>query len=281
MELHTVPRSAQLKSSKRIILAGSVLYALIAGCTSQIDSSVDPVLTDGSPNAGGIYNGTIQQDGSSTSTAVTAIFSSGQRFAIYSADLASLYMGVYNIVGGEVTSTNASAFRLDTGATVGTVSFQGAFETQSKIHASYTFTPVPAAVSTTGSLDLPQFQASYKTPSATKNMEGTWDNHDSSGSFSSFLTILGDGTITSGSSGNCNYSGTVTTINVMYNVYKVTMTENCTGSATSSSLSGLASILPPDNTHATSQLVIAVNSIATMTNPAEGRLFILKPALTD
>ncbi|GEM_PF-4747046 len=279
-------RSAQLKSSNRSILAGSVVYALIAGCTSQIDSTPNPIITEGSPNAGGIYLGTISTDGSGSSPVpVTAIFDSTQRFVIYSKDSTALYAGLYSVVNSPGISGQARAFNLATGNTTGTATFSGTFSAKSAITAGYTFklstSPAAAGPDATGLISLPSYQtAVYGTTSAVKFLEGSWDNHDSFGYSTIQFTISGDGTAsgsTSSPNPSCSYyNGKISTINLNYNVYKVEFTESCTsgGVNTIQTLTGLGSLFPADSATATPQKLVMAMSSAN-----EGRLFTLQAAI--
>ncbi|MES2489862.1 MAG: hypothetical protein V4607_08715 [Pseudomonadota bacterium] len=271
-----------MKSKDCKILLGSVLYALIAGCTSQIDSTPNPVITDENPNAGGIYYGNITTDGSPAAIPVTAIFDSTQRFVIYANDQSALYAGLYSLVSSGI-SGQTRVFSLATGNTTGTASFNGTFESKSAINAAYNFklsSNVGGGPDATGLINLPSYQTLiHLKPSATKLLEGTWDNHDNFGYSTISFTISGDGT-TSGSSSasTCTYyNGKISTINLMYNVYKVEFTESCPSPGAANviqTLVGLGSIFPANADLATpKQLVMAVSSATT------ARLFTLTPAI--
>jgi hypothetical protein len=254
--------------------------AALAACSSQVDDLGTVVVRASPATPGGIYQGTMLSQSSTTPVPVMALvddLDTQQHFVIYASDGSFLESGLFTTVGTGLTG-QARYFDL-TGATTAsqTVSFTGNYVQQSQIGGQYSRMTANSSgssstVTDSGQLSLNYQGTDYETPSALALLQGVWSNVDAYGTAQTSFSLDSGGDV-SGQvlSTNCTYNGTIATIDQRYNVYSITkLTETCGSSPVQ--LTGLATLLPASTaTNGKPQLVLAVSAASV------GRLFRLNP----
>lgn len=245
---------------------------LLGACSSQIDTIPEPVVRNTVVTPGGIYFGSISSQSSGDDVAAVALVDNEQRAVLYTEDGTTLISGVYTTAGSGI-SLQARVFNLgDVKAPTLTLGFEGTFDPAQAVLGSYT-----RQDGESGAMDFLYQDDAYEKRSATVLLAGTWVDEDPFGASTLSFSINNDGGITGGSMAtNCNYNGTLTVIDLRYNIYRARITESCTalpgetGSTPPQSMSGLATLLPASaNGARPAELILAFSS------SARGRLFRL------
>lgn len=243
----------------------------LSACGSQMDNIDSPDTRPVSQAPAGIYEGRF----TSTKTGVTedvVAFLDGdkKRFMAFTEDGKLVAGGLYTAtspnlswtakVYRKVTTTTkdpvSGADVTTTSTEVTTLQGQGGFEPEKSIQLTYT-----TSDNDFGSLTLAYSKVRYEQRSNLASLAGTWGIEDEFGLATTKYTISQDGQITGrDDKTKCSYQGSLSIIDLHYNLYRLELSELC-GNDTISSV-GLATLNQAPNTTETIQGVVIATDAA-------------------
>ncbi|MDM4771985.1 hypothetical protein [Solimonas sp. SE-A11] len=255
----------------KLLAAALLALSGLTACGSQMDSIDNPDTRPVSQAPAGIYEGRL----SSTKTGVTQdvvafLDSDKKRFLVFTEDGKLVAGGLYTATSPSLSWT-AKVYRKVitttkdpvTGADVTTTSTdvttlqgQGGFEPEKSIQLTYT-----TSDNDFGSLTLAYSKLRYEQRSNLASLAGIWGIEDEFGLATTRYTISQDGQITgSDDKTKCTYQGSLTIIDLHYNLYRLSLSELC-GNTTISTI-GLATLNQAPNTTETIQGVAIASDSA-------------------
>lgn len=246
-----------LHSILRFPLYG-VLTVLLTACSSQMDAIEAPVVRPVSTAPAGIYEGEQVSSRSGARLDMTLLADGDGRMLAYSADGTVIASGLYE-VNGRSLSWLARLFRRITeivepedpgdgtdpgepeeveSTVVTTMDAIGGFEPEAQLLLNYS-----TAEGDSGSYSLEYQALRYEQRSDLPLLEGVWVVEDAFGAATASFSINQSGQLFGQTAENCNYSGNFALIDLRYNLYRISLTEQCGN--TSTLTSGLATVLMP------------------------------------
>ncbi|NGY03747.1 hypothetical protein [Solimonas terrae] len=251
---------------------GAVL--LIAACGSQDDSIETPIVRPTSAAPAGVYEGTLT-DSQSTEN-VTAFLNGDSTFMLFNADGSLIASGVYaktdqargltwtarlfrevTIPGTPDDPSTPADESTDptTGQAITSIVAGGTYDEQSAIQMTFTERDASGASLDSGSLALSYDSVAYESRSDVSLIQGSWGLKDQFGTPTTSISIDAGGTFSGADEDGCNYSGAFSVIDQHYNLYAVRLQTQCTGSATTVTTTGLATLKKAVTGSATPSLV--------------------------
>lgn len=221
----------------RPLRSASTLLLLLAlgGCGSQIDSIDTPDTRPTSPAPAGIYEGEVISTTSGATLDVVAFVDGNRRMLMFTEDGVFIASGVYT---ANLTNMALSArvFRLvsvtdEEGETaveteISEMQAPGGFVPEDSIDLSYSESS-GGTVRDIGSVALDYLKLQYEQRSDLPLLEGTWGQEDQFGTPVSSYSISQDGRVFGSDNAGCTYEGEFRLIDLHYNLYRLTMTQNC------------------------------------------------------
>ncbi len=255
----------------KLLAAALVALSGLTACGSQMDSIEKPDTRPVSQAPAGIYEGRLSSTKNSVTQDVVAFLDGDKkRFLVFTKDGKLVAGGLYTAtspslswtakVYRKVTTTTkdpvTGADVTTTSTAVTTLQGQGGFEPEKSIQLTYN-----ASDGDFGSLNLTYSKLRYEQRSNLASLAGTWGVEDEFGLATTRYTISQDGQITgSDDKTKCTYQGSLTIIDLHYNLYRLSLSELC-GNTTISTI-GLATLNQEPNTTETIQGVAIASDSA-------------------
>lgn len=252
-------------SCRPVRVVGLAALLALGACNSQDDSIPTPVIRPSSVAPAGIYTGTWTSTANGTTTAVTALIDSDDRFMLYNADGSFIASGTYlRAEASRGLSVQARAYTLTEvvpdedeeeeeaetptpeepvfETVITTFAAQGTYDEDDRILMTY----VSTGNQDEGSLDLRYQKSRYESRSDLILLNGDWGLKDPFGVPTTTIYIDQGGSLSGQDEVGCLYSGTFSLIDQHYNLYRTQLRSQCpnsNGAPITASTTGLATLV--------------------------------------
>lgn len=232
------------------------VVVLLGACSSQNDSIPTPLVRPVNPAPAGIYTGEFTSARDGASTTVTCFVDGVDRALLFDETARLIQAGVYEVSNREL-SWLARSFASDgADVSIATLSAQGSFEPQQTLLLAY-----DASDGDFGVISLSYEEGRYEVRSDLPLLAGTWVVEDEFGAVISSFSISQDGQLFGFDQAGCNYSGNFSLIDLHYNLYNLSLIEQC--GAETSLEEGLATLLPVAPDQPVAELIGVTSSQST------------------
>jgi len=184
----------------------------------------------------GIWTGSFHSTVLNATYNVTGLVSETNIFRFLSLSTGGQYSGIASVTGASFSSTMTGYS--PTGTTFPNGTAVTSFKVSGNVSQGVALTGTYSGGGDAGTFAV-NFNNAYNTPSSLTIISGNWSGTLNGSTIN--VAISDSGIVTGSSTSGCTYSGNVSTIDINYNCYNITITASSCG-ASSGNYSGLATL---------------------------------------